>query len=118
MLPRLSSAATRLPSPSTRTLSRTVSGNLFFSPSSIMAVLAMAFAGADGDTAREMADVLGFVMPRDRLHEAFRKLRDSTRPGGVELRVANRLWGQRGYRFLPGVPGDDRPLLWSDAGGS
>ena len=82
-------------------LAKEVPGNLFFSPSSIMAALAMTFAGADGETAREMADVLHFTLPADRLHEAFRQLRQSTRTGGVELRIANRLWGQRGYHFLP-----------------
>jgi serpin B len=75
-------------------------GNLFFSPSSIMFALAMTYSGAAGSTAREMADTLGFNLPPDRLHRAFKKLRDETRTGGVEFRVASRLWGQIGYRFL------------------
>lgn len=82
-------------------LAKDITGNLFFSPSSITTALAMTFAGAGGETAKEMADVLHFVLPDDRLHEAFRRLQQSTRKGGVELRIANRLWGQRGYHFLP-----------------
>ena len=83
------------------TLARHEPGDMFFSSNSIMLALAMTFAGANGETAREMADVLGFSLPSNRLHEAFRELQASTRTGGVELRIANRLWGQSGYHFLP-----------------
>jgi serpin B len=82
-------------------LAQDVSGNFFVSPVSVMTVLAMAFAGASGETAKEMADALHFSLPDDWVHEGFRKLRESTRTGDIELRVANRLWGQKGYRFLP-----------------
>ena len=81
-------------------LAKDVSGNLFLSPSSIMAALAMTFAGAGGETAKEMAEVLHFVLPANRLHEAFRLLQQSTTTGSVQLRIANRLWGQQGYHFL------------------
>ena len=42
------------------------SGNLFFSPESISAVLAMTYAGARGDTAAEMAKILHFTLPPER----------------------------------------------------
>src|ERR1035438_3369511 len=76
-------------------------GNLFFSPSSITLALAMTVAGARGETARQMAEAVRFALPPDQLHEAFRALQASTRTGSVDLRIANRLWGQRGYHFLP-----------------
>lgn len=81
-------------------LSENQDGNLFFSPSSISSALAMTFAGAKGETAREMKDTLRFSLPPHRLHQAFQQLKEETRTGGIEFRVANRLWGQKGYQFL------------------
>ena len=75
-------------------------GNLFFSPSSVATAMAMAYAGARGETADEMACAMRFSLPNDQLHEAFRELAAVTRTGGVEFHSANRLWGQRGYHFL------------------
>src|SRR5262249_16277854 len=76
------------------------SGNLFMSPSSVIFALAMTYAGAKNETARQMASVLRFDLPSDRLHEALRALRANTRTGGIELRIANRLWAQKGYHVL------------------
>ena len=42
---------------------RNRSGNLFFSPESISTALAMAYAGARGDTASQMAKTLHFTLP-------------------------------------------------------
>jgi serpin B len=80
---------------------REPAGNLFYSPSSITMALAMTYAGARGETARQLAEALHFTLPPDRLHEAFRALQATTRTGSVELRIGNRLWGQKGYHFLP-----------------
>jgi serpin B len=76
-------------------------GNLFFSPSSISMALAMTLAGASEDTSEEMAEVLHSTLPENRFHEGFWELRKATRTEGVELKLANRLWGQRGFNFLP-----------------
>ena len=80
-------------------------GNLFFSPSSISTALAMTYAGARGETAEQMARVLHFPAPQDKLPEAFPWLHAALRPvaekPGYRLHVANRLWGQQGYHFLP-----------------
>ena len=80
-------------------------GNLFFSPSSISTALAMTYAGARGQTAEQMAGVLHFPPPQDQLPEAFAALEQALRPAaekpGYRLDVANRLWGQQGYDFLP-----------------
>ena len=49
-------------------------GNRFFSPLSISTALAMTYAGAEGETALEMAKVLHFDLPADQLHAAFHQL--------------------------------------------
>jgi serpin B len=78
-------------------------GNLFFSPTSISTALAMTYAGAEGVTAKEMATTLNFTQPSDEIHSAFASLMAtlSAPEKDYELRVANRLWGQTGYGFLP-----------------
>lgn len=87
-------------------------GNLFCSPHSISLALAMTYAGARGETARQMADALHFTLPQDRLHPAFNQLDlELARRGegalgkteqGFQLNIVNALWGQTGYAFLPG----------------
>ncbi len=85
-------------------------GNLFYSPHSISIALAMAYGGARGETATEMADALKFGLGQDKLHAAFNKLdlelakrKDSpVGEGGGEpfqLSVVNATWGQKGYSF-------------------
>jgi serpin B len=73
--------------------------NLCFSPYSAAACLTMAYAGARGKTATQMADVLGLSLPPERLHAAAGELgRRLARLDGskrVELRVANALWTDR-----------------------
>ncbi|MEW6229087.1 MAG: serpin family protein [Bacillota bacterium] len=79
-------------------------GNLFFSPYSISSALAMTYAGARGETAKQMADVLHFSLAPERLHPVFSDLTGMFNAGGksYQLSVANALWGQVGYKFLPG----------------
>jgi serine protease inhibitor len=81
---------------------RNRSGNLFFSPESISTALAMAYAGARGDTASEMAKTLHFPLPPEQLHPAMGALLLdlNTTHEGYQLSVANALWAQRGYSFL------------------
>jgi len=83
---------------------RTEPGNLFFSPNSISTALAMTYAGAKADTESQMADALHYDLAPDRLHPAFstlvERLHGRTKKG-IEIKVANRLWGQTGYEFLP-----------------
>ena len=80
-------------------------GNVFFSPYSISAALAMTSAGARGETARQMADTLHFPADGEALHSAFAGL-DAQINGGPEprpyqLSTANALWGQQGLNFRP-----------------
>ena len=80
------------------------SGDRFFSPSSAATAMAMVYTGARGKTAEEIAKVLHFTMPQDEVAPAFQSLL-ATLPGanhpGCTLTVANRLWGQQDYGFLP-----------------
>ncbi len=83
---------------------RTEDGNLFLSPYSISTALAMTYAGARGETARQMADVLHFLREQERVHPAFAALKSSIEAAGngagCRLHMANALWGQQGEGFL------------------
>ena len=79
-------------------------GNLFFSPYSISAALAMTYAGARGETARQMAETLHFGLPEGELHPAFNALDLRLATGepqpdedALRLEVANSLWAQEGF---------------------
>jgi len=99
---------------------RAGAGNLFFSPYSISTALAMTYAGARSATEKQMAEVLclptsadvlakmgvsGKPMTQPELAEVFGCIIKglNARGGGekYELRVANALWGQKDYEFLP-----------------
>jgi len=79
-------------------------GNLFFSPYSISTALAMTYAGARGDTEKQMAEVLHFTLDQKGLHPAFSHLEAQLNAAqgkeGIELNVANSLWAQKDYIFL------------------
>ncbi len=78
--------------------------NVFLSPFSVSAALGMTYAGANGDTAREMRDVLAIQADDDPFHHEFGALIDDLsgdKPGrGYQLYVANRLFGQQDWEFL------------------
>jgi serpin B len=89
-----------------RFLRKEKDGNLFYSPYSISLALAMTYAGARGETERQMANTLHFTLPQDRLHPAFNSLDlDLASRGkggrGFQLNIVNAIWGQQGYKFLP-----------------
>ncbi len=78
--------------------------NLFFSPYSISCALAMTYAGARGNTAKEMSDVLYFNTNQAVFHHNYRLFNDSLlnldKVKSIELNVANALWAQEDYDFL------------------
>jgi len=89
---------------------REENGNLFYSPYSISLALAMTHTGARGETEQQMADTLHYTLPQDRLHPAFNALdlelasraeAAEGQGGGFRLNIANAIWGQTGYSFLP-----------------
>jgi len=88
----------------------TEEGNLFYSPYSISAALAMTYAGARGDTEKQMANTLQFYLSQNQLHPAFNSLdlelasRGEGAKGkdgeGFRLNIVNAIWGQKDYAFL------------------
>jgi len=85
-------------------------GNLFYSPYSISVALAMTYAGARGDTEKQIADTLRFYLSQNQLHPAFNSLdqelasRGEGAKGkdgeGFRLNIVNAIWGQKDYAFL------------------
>jgi serpin B len=86
-------------------------GNRFLSPFSISCALAMTYAGAQEETALQMAKAMHFTLPPGKLHPAFHRLiselnsRTASPSGdkqaaGVQLLTANALWAQTGERIL------------------
>jgi serpin B len=86
--------------------------DLVFSPYSISLALAMAYAGAQGETAAQMADVLHYRLPPERLHAAWNALDQDLagRPDEAawvdekdrfSLHIANAVWGQEDWPFEP-----------------
>ncbi|MBW2529787.1 MAG: serpin family protein [Deltaproteobacteria bacterium] len=75
-------------------------GNLAMSPASLSIALSMTYGGAKGDTAKEMAEVMHLPAP-DALHGGWATVlsRWGKEMGKVELRVANRLFGEKSYQF-------------------
>lgn len=86
-------------------------GNIFFSPISISYAFAMCYAGANENTEAEIASVMHFTLPEDRLHNAFNALEitltsetpDPPPDAGddLKLHIANSTWGQKNYYFVP-----------------
>ena len=94
-----------------QTLKKNNTGNMFFSPYSISTALAMTYAGAAGDTARQMSTALQFTLPQAQLHPAFNQLAidlasrgqnaKGTNGKSFSLNIANALWGQQDYTIQP-----------------
>lgn len=84
-----------------RYLATSREGNLFLSPASISAALAMTRGGARGATGAEMDATLHFELTQERLHPAYASLDASLNSSDDpwELAIANRLWGQQGLAF-------------------
>jgi len=84
---------------------RAAKGNLFLSPFSISTAFAMVYGGARGTTEEQIAEVFHFGLDQARLHTLYHALLASLDTGigfdGYKLDIANRLWGQKGFAFLP-----------------
>ena len=93
---------------------RSDSANVVLSPYSISTALAMAYAGANGMTATQMANVLHFTIPKERLSAVFQQLAQELSAGSngsnaqasdagqnFQITIANSIWGQQDLSFLP-----------------
>ena len=86
-------------------------GNLFYSPYSISTALGMTYAGAVGDTEKQMGSALHFTLPQGQLHPAFNQLAldlasrgqnaQGTNGKSFALNIANALWGQQDFTIQP-----------------
>jgi serpin B len=90
-----------------RQLAQEKANNLIFSPASISAALTLAYGGARGQTAAEMARVLDLPADDELAHRAqadfLRKTRAAVKPGQrpFELALANAIWGQKQVQWRP-----------------
>jgi serine protease inhibitor len=76
--------------------------NVFISPTSIGMALGMTYNGANGETASEMADVLGITgMEPARYNQAMKVLLSNLTYGDekVLLEIANSVWARQGVPF-------------------
>lgn len=84
--------------------------DLIASPYSVSLALAMTYAGARGDTATEMADVMHYRLAQEELHPVFNYLDLTLESRGANasgqedgdpfrLEIANAIWGQTDYEF-------------------
>ena len=77
-------------------------GNVVMSPASIAFAFAMTYAGAQDETASEIASAFHFDAPSDELFAGFTTTLESWNAAGdVELAVANRLFGEKTFEFDP-----------------
>jgi len=83
---------------------RVSEGNLFFSPYSISAALALAYGGARGQTEKQIARTAHFDLDQNAFHPAFgalqRRLSVVQKRADFKLVTASSLWPQKNYRFL------------------
>jgi len=79
------------------------SGNLVLAPASITTALAVTYAGADGETAAEIASALGIEVSSSELEASTERYWSETRFGsrkhGIDLEVASRLFTSSGIEF-------------------
>ncbi len=116
-------------------------GNLLFSPYSVSQALAMAYAGARGETAAQMAETLAFRLDQPALHKEFSALNSDLVARGNEeenlenqsdwaasgteeadgenpvtvraLRIANGMWGEQTYPFSEAYSEELQRYYWA-----
>jgi serpin B len=80
--------------------------NIFLSPYSISTCMAMTYAGARGNTQTQMSQVFGFSTNQEQVASTFAELQSDLlsdeQPNAIELNIANGLWTQVSFPFLPG----------------
>lgn len=75
-------------------------GNRVISPASLVVAFAMTYAGAEGETAQELARVFHFDAAGESLHAGLASLMAAwNEADAIELSVANRLFAEKTYAF-------------------
>lgn len=100
---QLSTANTRFALDLFHTLNeKNPSGNIFISPISISSALAMVFLGTRGTTAAQVSKAFHFNTVEE-IHSKFQSLNADINKRGAPyiLKLANRLYGEKTYNFLP-----------------
>ena len=79
-------------------------GNSFVSPTSIAAALGMTAMGAKEETLEQMAQVLHVPAGTPSMDAGWKELIEgiTAEKPGRQVKLANRLFGQKGFSFLPG----------------
>jgi serpin B len=77
--------------------------NLFFSPYSLSAALAMVYEGAKGETAEEIKNVFYFPEDKGAFRSSFAGIYNNLNKEDkkYKLHTANAMWAQQDYTFLP-----------------
>jgi serpin B len=80
--------------------------NVAFSPYSISLGMAMVYAGARGETEKQIASTFHFTLPQEKLAKTFNNVDLALTDLGnlhkvLELKVADSLWKQKGTQLLP-----------------
>jgi serine protease inhibitor len=82
-----------------------IEGNIFFSPYSIFSALAMTYGGARCNTEIQMSKVMHFEKKMNGFQNAFaeleERLNDVQKKRTIKFDIANSLWMQKDYKFLP-----------------
>ena len=74
--------------------------NLFFSPHSVSAAMSLAYAGAKGRTATQLAAALSYQADDPETTSALMALASLPDNGEIRMSAANAAWIQRGYAIL------------------
>lgn len=90
-------------------LNQEKTANLIYSPYSLWLAFSMLYAGAQGETENQLADVFHFLSQQsqhvalnalDQRIQAWSTLKEAENEGTpFQLRVANAVWGQQGYTY-------------------
>lgn len=89
---------------------RSEEGNLFYSPYSVSQAVALVYAGANGETAQQIAETMQYTLPPDQLASGFGNINaalqnqvdslpEEYQDAAFQLTIANSLWGQQNYPF-------------------
>ncbi|XP_008061004.2 leukocyte elastase inhibitor-like [Carlito syrichta] len=90
-------------------------GNIFISPFSISSAMAMIFLGTRSNTASQLSKAFHFDTVEE-IHSKFQSLNADINKRGASyiLKLANRLYGEKTYNFLPEFLASTQKLYGAD----